>query len=81
MKVCFIGFRSMRCIICVNGRCSLFCTVVCVLCECCMLTEEMEGIFRSVKVEGWEGVVVRLCLENTQLDGGYGLYFSSLKDF
>jgi len=35
-----------------------------------MFLEGMEGIIRAVKVEGWEGVVVRLCLENTQRVGG-----------
>ena len=28
-------------------------------CVCCMFPEGMEGIIRAVKVEGWEGVVVR----------------------
>lgn len=47
-----------------------FALFLCVLYECCMLTEGMEGKIRSVKVEGREGVEFRLCLENTQLDGG-----------
>jgi len=46
-----------------------FAPLLCVLYECYIFPEGMEGIIRAVKVEGWEGVVVRLCLENTQLVG------------
>jgi len=66
MKVCFIGFCSMHCIIYIYIYIYIYkWTLLTVLhcCHvCCMLTEEMEGIFRLVKVEVWEGVVVRLCL-------------------